>query len=1183
MKLLLQSFLLSFFTILLTSVNVFSQTATISTDQPDYPPGSTVIITGSGFQPGESVTLQVHHYDANGDNDTSPAHQPWTVTADANGNVSATWLVPADEDELGATLLLTADGQSSGLHAEVTFTDSGAFSYTTTSGHSSSVSMIPGTSNNTSLSVDVNAPKNNLTTDVSLSFVSTGSPGITIGTGSGQINLTSPTLQFLISNDNAGVTHSFQITVAVGSSVAPGTYNFQATAVESAGSISDGSKWNFSVVVGNTPGSIASVTIGAQSTAVVYGTASTTDYAISSLRDANGTVNGTYSVSDLPAGVSAGFSVVTFTSSGSTSFPGTTLSLNIPASLGAGSYNFNVFLTDGSNQATTKGTLVINKADATVTINGYTGTYDAQPHGATGTATGVGGVDLSSGLNLGSTFTDVPGGTANWSFSGGTNYNDQSGIASIVINKADATVTVNGYTGTYDAQPHGATGTATGVGGVDLSSGLNLGSTFTDVPGGTANWSFSGGTNYNDQSGIASIVINKADATVTVNGYTGTYDAQPHGATGTATGVGGVDLSSGLNLGSTFTDVPGGTANWSFSGGTNYNDQSGIASIVINKADATVTVNGYTGTYDAQPHGATGTATGVGGVDLSSGLNLGSTFTDVPGGTANWSFSGGTNYNDQSGTAAIVINKADQTITWNNPADIVYGTLLDATQLNATVAGVSGGSPAGALTYTPAAGTLLNAGLSQTLHVDAAATDNYNAASEEVTINVNKRPVTITPDAGQSKYCGQVDPAFTYTASESLITGNSYSGALGRTGDANSGVGSYSFTLGTLSAGSNYTLSLGGSNTFEIKGVFIDASASSVAIQLNTSTASLKATVTNAASNPVNAVSVTFTVTNSTNDVLVSGSSVTDATGTATLSVNISSLPIGLYKVVVVAGSDCANSTAYMTIYDPNGNFITGGGWIVSPQGALVNNPSATGKANFGFNAKYKKGNNQVDGNTEFQFQQGDFNFKSSSLDAGTLVISGAKATYRGVGTVNGTGNYGFMVSAVDGQINGGGGFDLFRIKIWDRSNGNTVVYDNNIGQDENGVPLTALGGGSIVIHNANGKNSRESGSGAIGTGIETTGNRRNPADELTGEGPLSVQIMPNPSSYYFTVALRSLSKQNIKLIITDISGKVLEQRTNITANSTIQLGNHYRPGIYIAQFIQENDRVTVRLIKQGK
>jgi hypothetical protein len=101
------------------------------------------------------------------------------------------------------------------------------------------------------------------------------------------------------------------------------------------------------------------------------------------------------------------------------------------------------------------------------------------------------------------------------------------------------------------------------------------------------------------------------------------------------------------------------------------------------------------------------------------------------------------NYNAASKTVHIKVNKAEQTITWNDPADITYGTTLSATQLNAEVAGVSGGSLPGALTYTPATGTLLDAG-SHTLHVVAAATSNYNEASEDVTINVNKAEQIIT-------------------------------------------------------------------------------------------------------------------------------------------------------------------------------------------------------------------------------------------------------------------------------------------------------------------------------------------------------------------------------------------------------------------------------------------------------
>src|SRR5690348_13486821 len=123
MRLFLRSLLFTFFAITLNSVTAFSQTATIKTDQLDYPPGSTVIITGTGWQPEETVTLQVLHEGETGDNEISGAHAPFTAIADGSGNISSTWTVPYDEDELGATLLLTAVGSNSGLTASWTFTD----------------------------------------------------------------------------------------------------------------------------------------------------------------------------------------------------------------------------------------------------------------------------------------------------------------------------------------------------------------------------------------------------------------------------------------------------------------------------------------------------------------------------------------------------------------------------------------------------------------------------------------------------------------------------------------------------------------------------------------------------------------------------------------------------------------------------------------------------------------------------------------------------------------------------------------------------------------------------------------------------------------------------------------------------------------------------------------------------
>jgi hypothetical protein len=151
----------------------------------------------------------------------------------------------------------------------------------------------------------------------------------------------------------------------------------------------------------------------------------------------------------------------------------------------------------------------------------------------------------------------------------------------------------------------------------------------------------------------------------------------------------------------------------------------------------------------------------------------------------------------------------------------------------------------------------------------------------------------------------------------------------------------------------------------------------------------------------------------------------------------------------------------FLAVYDPSAGFVTGGGWINSPPGACrfgACQDATIGKATFGFVSKYHKGADIPTGNTEFQFHAGNLNFKSQSYD--WLVVNGnsGRAQYRGVGTVNGGGNYGFMLTAFDGST------DRFRMKIWDVSSG-TVIYDNQMNQPDTSTLATELGGGSIIIH----------------------------------------------------------------------------------------------------------------------
>ena len=104
MKKLLLTFIAGCAAIFFGTANLLA--ATVTTDQADYAPGSTAIITGAGFQAGETVELQVLRIDIN--ENSGPEHNPWQVTADASGGFSTSWYVT--QDEVGATLQLTATG-----------------------------------------------------------------------------------------------------------------------------------------------------------------------------------------------------------------------------------------------------------------------------------------------------------------------------------------------------------------------------------------------------------------------------------------------------------------------------------------------------------------------------------------------------------------------------------------------------------------------------------------------------------------------------------------------------------------------------------------------------------------------------------------------------------------------------------------------------------------------------------------------------------------------------------------------------------------------------------------------------------------------------------------------------------------------------------------------------------------
>jgi PKD repeat protein len=228
------------------------------------------------------------------------------------------------------------------------------------------------------------------------------------------------------------------------------------------------------------------------------------------------------------------------------------------------------------------------------------------------------------------------------------------------------------------------------------------------------------------------------------------------------------------------------------------------------------------------------------------------------------------------------------------------------------------------------------------------------------------------------------------------------------------------------------------------------------------SSASVTASFTDAGSLDIHTCTISW------DDGTSSPGTVTESGGSGSCTASRTYTASGVYTVgITVSDDDAASAVSkfeYVVVYDPGAGFVTGGGWINSPAGAYAADLTMTGRANFGFVSKYQKGANIPTGQTEFQFKAGNLNFHSTIYD--WLVVAGAKAQYKGSGTINGAGDYGFLLTATDGQVSGGEGVDKFRIKIMDKA-AETVVYDNvnGVSDDIDAANPQAIGGGSIVIH----------------------------------------------------------------------------------------------------------------------
>ena len=146
-------------------------------------------------------------------------------------------------------------------------------------------------------------------------------------------------------------------------------------------------------------------------------------------------------------------------------------------------------------------------------------------------------------------------------------------------------------------------------------------------------------------------------------------------------------------------------------------------------------------------------------------------------------------------------------------------------------------------------------------------------------------------------------------------------------------------------------------------------------------------------------------------------------------------------------------------------------------------------------------------------------NFRSTEYQ--WLVVAGAKAKFKGDGTINGEGDYGFMLSAIDGDLKDDD-IDRFRIKIWEKATDDeddVVVYDNQMGDEDDADADTAIGGGSIVIH-------------------EDKKPKAAPAQ--TPDDSALLACFPNPANPDVWIPYRLASESGVVIRIYDVSGHLV-------------------------------------------
>jgi len=316
----------------------------------------------------------------------------------------------------------------------------------------------------------------------------------------------------------------------------------------------------------------------------------------------------------------------------------------------------------------------------------------------------------------------------------------------------------------------------------------------------------------------------------------------------------------------------------------------------------------------------------------------------------------------------------------------------------------------------------------------------------------------------------------------------------------------------------------------------------------------------------------------------------TGDTKTGTAVYNWTGVAVNQYTIGIIVNNYYGRNTSaddqVLNVYQANGDFITGGGYLTLTNSNGLKAGDAGSRANFGFNIKYNKSGTNLQGNINVIVRRTEggvmhtYQVKGNSMTSLSVDPSVSTAHPYPTALFNGKASIQDITNPLSPiSVEGNGTLQVNMTDAGDPGSSDKigiVVYNKAGGvwfsSYWNGTATVQqiLNGGNLVVHG--------SAYGVTARSADVTTQAATPAT-IPAPDHFAVKVLGNPAVMYFNVLVESNRNDEFEMKIYDIMGRQV-QTVRGTPGTPIRIGEAFMKGHYILEVKQGNNYKTLTIVK---